>query len=429
MKRIKVSKKYDIQGEIKVPSDKSITHRAFILASIGQGKSIIKNPLLAEDCMNTLKALNSLGVEFEIMGKDIIIKGRGQGKFISPENVLDLGNSGTGIRLMTGLLAGQENLNVVMTGDSSLQNRPMKRIMTPLREMGACIKAREDKYPPLLIKGQKLKGIKYVLPMASAQVKSCILLAGLFAKGNTEIVEPMQSRNHTENMFAHLGIDLSINNNVILLKPALKNIKASSFFVPGDISSAAFFIVLGLILSKKGILLKDVGINITRRGIIDVLIKMGGHIVIENKRTICGEEVADIFVKKSDLKAVDIGDREIPLLIDEIPILALAAVFAEGKTEITGAEELRYKESDRIASIVMEFSKLGANITEKKDGFIIQGTHALKGTKVFSHKDHRMAMTLIIAGLLAEGEIEVEDIECIDTSFPNFLELLKEIVV
>ncbi|MDR0675883.1 MAG: 3-phosphoshikimate 1-carboxyvinyltransferase [Elusimicrobiota bacterium] len=423
-----------IKGEIFVPADKSITHRVFMLASICEGKSYIKNPLLAEDCYNTLKALNELGVKFEVLqNNDVIIEGLGLKNFKNTKKKIDMGNSGTGIRLLTGLLVGQKNLEVTLTGDASLVKRPMNRIIIPLEKMGAEIFASENKFAPLKIYGKNLHGIRYELPIASAQIKSCLLLAGLFASSPTTIIEKVKSRNHTENMFKYLGIDLKINGLEITLSPLTSNIKSKDFFVPSDISSAAFFIVLGILASKNGILIKNVGLNPTRIGILNILKKMGANIKIENEREVSGEKIGDVFVKKSHLYGVEIYGADIPNVIDEIPIISVAAIFAKGKTIIKDAHELRYKECDRISAIKSEFSKFGAEIEELKDGLIINGNMNKKLTfdsiKLNSFMDHRIAMCEVILGVLSNGKIEIDDIDCINTSFPTFFDCLNKIGV
>jgi len=380
----------------------------------------------------TLKALGMLGVKYEINKDNVIIHGvSGIKGFQQPKDDLYLGNSGTGARLLTGLLAGCEGLNVRVTGDKFLSKRPMKRIIEPLIKMGADIKAKDNKFLPIEVTGKKLKGIEYVLPMASAQVKSCVLLAGLAATGQTEVIEPEHSRNHTENMFKYLDVDIKTVDKKIVLRPQENQIKSKDFFIPGDISSASFFIVLGVLCSNDGILIKNVGLNSTRRGIISVLKSMGAFIEIKNEKNLSGEVVGDIFVKKSELKGIEIQGEIIPNIIDEIPIISLAAIFAKGQTIIKDAIELRYKECDRIAAIKNEFCKLGADIKELENGLIIEGNSGniqdLKGAKVSSHYDHRIAMSEIIIGLIINGKTEIDDIACIDTSFPLFFECLNQV--
>lgn len=424
----------NIFGEIEVTADKSITHRAFMLSSICNGESYIKNPLMAEDCFNTLKAVGKMGVDFKILENgDVLIKGIGLNNFKKSEIDIDLGNSGTGIRLLTGLVAGQVGLYTVFTGDKSLIKRPMDRIINPLSQMGAEILSNNGK-APLKIIGKKLKGITYNSHVASAQIKSCLLLAGLSADSDTTVIEPAQSRNHTENLFEYLGIDIKIKSNEITVSPLKKQLEGSEIFVPSDISSASFFIVLGILASKQGILIKNVGLNHTRIGILNVLKQMGANLKIENERKISGEIVGDIFVKKSNLKGIEISDKNlIPNIIDEIPIISVAAIFAEGKTIIKNANELRVKECDRISAIKNEFSKFGAKITECEDGLIIDGQEFLsfesEKIKAISYMDHRIAMCEVILGILGKREVEIDDIDCINTSFPTFFDCLKNLGV
>jgi 3-phosphoshikimate 1-carboxyvinyltransferase len=429
-----LQKSGNIFGEIGVTSDKSITHRAFMLSAICKGESYIKNPLMAEDCFNTLKAVGKMGVDFKILENgDVLIKGIGLNNFKKSEIDIDLGNSGTGIRLLTGLVAGQVGLSTVFTGDKSLIKRPMDRIINPLSKMGAEILSNNGK-APLKIIGQKLKGITYNSPVASAQIKSCLLLAGLSADSDTTVIEPAQSRNHTENLFEYLGINIKIKSNEITVSPLKKQLEGREIFVPSDISSASFFIVLGILSSKEGILIKNVGLNHTRIGILNVLKQMGADLKIENERKISGEIVGDIFVKKSKLKGIEISDKNlIPNIIDEIPIISVAAIFAEGKTIIKNANELRVKECDRISAIKNEFSKFGAKITECEDGLIIDGQEFLnfesEKVKAISYMDHRIAMCEVILGILGKGEVEIDDIDCINTSFPTFFDCLKNLGV
>ncbi|MCP4481857.1 MAG: 3-phosphoshikimate 1-carboxyvinyltransferase [bacterium] len=428
----------NITGVINVTSDKSITHRAFIFAALCKGTSIIKNPLLAEDCLYTLKALNALGVNYRIHDNfDVTIDGvDGIKGFKQPKESLYLGNSGTGARLLTGLLSGCEGLNIIITGDESLSKRPMKRIIEPLEKMGALIKAREGCFLPLEIFGKKLEGLEYyALPMASAQVKSAILLAGLYASGNTVISGKILSRDHTENMMEFLNVSLYLDpqKKYLSLLPLKNSLMPQEFFpIPNDISSAAFFLVLGIIASSKGIYLRNIGINHTRSGIIKVLKRMGGEIIVNNERSECGEKVADIVVRKSELRATIINENEIPSLVDEIPIIVLVAVFAKGITVINGAGELRYKECDRLRVIRKEYSKIGVKIIELENGLEITGMGAnaakfLKAAEINTHFDHRIAMSFAIVGILINGKITLDDITCIETSFPTFFKCLEEV--
>jgi len=327
---------------------------------------------------------------------------------------------------LSGILAGQD-FSSTITGDEYLQKRPMKRIILPLREMGAKISSPDDNHPPITIVGQKLHPIDYHSPIASAQVKSCILLAGLYARGRTSISEPSPSRDHTERMLKYLGAPIEMKGTNIIIE-GISELKARSIAIPGDISSAAFFIIACLLLKNSEIRIKEIGVNPTRTGIIDVLKNMGANIGIENVHQLCGEPVADLIVKSGSLRATKIGGDLIPRIIDEIPVLAVAATQAEGVTEISDAQELRVKESDRIGNVVSELSKMGASIKEKKDGMVISGGKRLVGNSVNSFGDHRMAMALIVAGLIADGETTINDVACIDTSFPQFMDTLNRMV-
>ena len=427
MRNIKLAKKRKIEGEISLPGDKSISHRAIMLGSIAQGETTVKGFSNSADCRNTLDAFLKLGIEIEEHSEEeLTIHGQGLQGLTCAREIIDVGNSGTTIRLLSGILAAQD-FSSTITGDEYLQRRPMRRIILPLRRMGAKISSPDDNHPPLTIVGQKLHPIDYSSPIASAQVKSCILLAGLYAKGRTSVTEPLQSRDHTERMLRYLSAPVEIKGMTISVEGVSK-LEARPITIPGDISSAAFFIVACLLLKNSEIRIKGVGINPARTGIIDALKKMGADIVIENLRQICGEPVADLAVKSSSLRATNIGGDLIPRIIDEIPIFALAATQAEGVTEISDAQELRVKESDRIGNVVSELSNMGALIKEKKDGMVISGKKRLIGSSVNSFADHRMAMTLSIAGLIADGETIINDVGCIDTSFPQFMDTLNRMV-
>jgi len=427
MRNVKLAKKRKIEGEISLPGDKSISHRAIMLGSIAQGETTVKGFSNSADCRNTLNAFLKLGIEIEEhCEEELTIHGQGLDGLTCARDIIDVGNSGTTMRLLSGILAAQD-FSSTITGDEYLQRRPMRRIILPLREMGAKISSPDDNHPPLTIVGQKLHPIDYRSPIASAQVKSCILLAGLYAKGRTSVTEPLQSRDHTERMLKYLGAPVETKGMTISIEGVSK-LEARPITIPGDISSAAFFIVACLLLKSSEIRIKGVGINPARTGIIDALKKMGADIVIENLRELCGEPVADLAVKSSSLRATNIGGDLIPRIIDEIPIFALAATQAEGVTEISDAQELRVKESDRIGNVVSELSKMGASIKEKKDGMVISGKKRLIGSSVNSFADHRMAMTLSIAGLIADGETIINDVGCIDISFPQFMDTLNRMV-
>jgi len=427
MKKIEVERKTRIVGEISLPGDKSISHRAIMLGGIGQGETRVTGFSDCLDCRNTLNAFLKLGIEIkeDSPGK-LTIYGQGLRGLTSPNEIIDVGNSGTTMRLLSGILAAQD-FSSTLTGDESLRKRPMKRIILPLREMGAKISSPDDNHPPITIIGQELRPIDYISPIASAQVKSCILLAGLYARGTTRLTEPSPSRDHTERMLRYLGAPLKIKGLTVSIE-GVRELQAKPIAVPGDISSGAFFIVACLLLQDSDVKIKGVGINPTRTGFLDVLKEMGASIRIENAHDLCGEPVADIFVKSSGLRATKIGGRLIPRVIDEIPVLAVAATQAEGVTEISDAQELRVKESDRIGNVVSELSKMGALLKEKEDGMTIYGRKKLVGSTVNSYGDHRIAMALTVAGLIADGETNIDDVACIDTSFPQFMNILSGMV-
>lgn len=422
--QVKIHPLNKIRKEIRIPPDKSISHRAVILGSISKGKTVIENFLEADDCLRTIRCFRNMGVKIEKNKNYWEIESGGLSSLKEPKNILNCGNSGTTMRIISGVLAAC-NFYSVLTGDKYLRRRPMKRIITPLKMMGAEIWAREDNFPPISIKGGRLKSITYHLPVASAQVKSCILLAGLFAEGVTKIIEPVKSRDHTERMLKFLEADIEISEREIKIRGG-KPILAKKIFVPSDISSASFFIGAALITKNSEIKIPDVGINPTRCGCLEVFKRMGAKIEIFNKREINNEPVADLLVKSSDLKGVNIEKEEIPLLIDEIPIIAVVATQAEGITVIRGAEELRVKETDRIRATVSELKKMGAKIEELKDGMVIEGKTKLKGEKLISYGDHRMAMALSIAGLVAKDKTTILGAECVKTSFPDFFSIIKD---
>jgi len=413
-----------LEGEIEIPPDKSLSHRAVIFSSLANGKSVIRNFSDGKDPRSTLNLFKNLGVDIEIKtGNTIIVNSNGILR--APQGVLDCGNSGTTMRLTAGILAGQ-NFSSVLYGDESLSKRPMKRIIEPLGLMGAEISSNDGK-APLHIAGKHLHGINYISRNASAQVKSCILLAGLQACGKTTVTEPYLSRNHSEIMLKHMGADLSVNGNSISIqKSKLNPIEVA---ICGDISSAAYFIAAGLIVPKSGLILKNTGLNPTRTGIIDVVRLMGGDIKILDKREVCGEITGDIEVRYSkQLKGCNIGGGLIPKLIDEIPVIAVLATQAQGQTIITDAGDLRNKESDRIKTVVTELLKLGADITETPDGMIINGKTKLSGgVEVNTYNDHRLAMSLYVAGLVTEKEISINGFEWAGISFPTFEQLFEKI--
>jgi 3-phosphoshikimate 1-carboxyvinyltransferase len=417
-----------MKGEIIPPPDKSISHRAVIFSSLARGESTVRNFLRAEDTMNTLSAFKALGVSVEDHTDELIIKGKGIHGLREPEKVIDCGNSGTTMRLLSGILSGNPFFTV-LSGDDSLRKRPMQRVIVPLREMGAEIMGRDnDRYPPLAIRGRKLRPVNYRLPVASAQLKSAVLLAGLYADGETEIAEPFQSRDHTERMLPSFGADITVAGLSIKIKGGVE-LHGRDTMVPGDFSSAAFFIAGALIMEGSEVMIRSVGINPTRTGLITVLRRMGAEIALENVHEVSGEPVGDIWCTGgAPLRAVSLRGDEMPLLIDEFPILCVAATQAEGLTTIHGAEELRVKESDRITAMATELKKFGVALEEYPDGIGIRGKATLKGCAVESYGDHRIAMALSIAGLMAEGTTTVKHASCVDISFPGFFEILRGLI-
>lgn len=414
-----------ISGVISVPGDKSISHRAVMLAAISKGKTIVEGFLNGQDCLRTIDCFRAMGIQIDQQGQTVVIEGKGLRGLREPQDILDAGNSGTTIRLLTGILAGQ-NFHSIITGDQSLRQRPMARIATPLRQMGALIDGRQnDQFAPLSIRSWGLKGIAYTMPIASAQVKSAILLAGLYASSQTTVHEPTGSRDHTERMLTSFGIQVETKGTAVTVRPG--SLEGQHVKVPGDISSAAFFMVAAAAMPGSHLTIRNVGLNPTRTGIIDVLRQMGAVIAIENLHTESGEEVGDIIVQGARLQGTSIGSEMIPRLIDEIPILAVAAVLADGVTYIRGAEELKVKESNRLAAIVSEMQKMGASITELPDGLEIRGPNKIRGAMINSYHDHRIAMAMAICGLFAEGKTRIADSACIDISFPGFRDLLRQV--
>ncbi len=415
-----------LKGTIEVPGDKSISHRALIFGAMCDGDISIRNLSTAADCISTANCLRALGIEIiHKSDKETIVKGKGLRGFREPENILDAGNSGTTMRLLSGLLAGQPFYSI-LTGDDSLRDRPMGRIIDPLRLMGANINAREnDRLPPITIIGGKLNNISYRMPIASAQVKSAIMIGGLYCEGETVIIEKFQSRDHTERMLKYLGRDISISDGRIILPGGALN--ANDIIVPGDISSAVFFIVAALLTGKSEIEIQNVGLNETRTGFLHALEKMGADIKIESAGVNNEEPFGNIPVKSTNLKSIEVSAENIPSMVDEIPLLALAATQAQGTTIITGAQELRFKESDRLSGIASQLNRLGAKVIEQPDGLIIEGPTPLVGNTVDSFGDHRLAMALSIAGLIAEGETIINNAESVSISFPEFFKKLNQL--
>ncbi|HXX75184.1 MAG TPA: 3-phosphoshikimate 1-carboxyvinyltransferase [Nitrospiraceae bacterium] len=425
-----------LKGTISVPGDKSITHRAVLLTALADGVSTVSKYCRGEDCLNTIRACQVLGVRIEVSPDTLRVHGKGLWGLSEPVAPIDCGNSGTGIRLLTGLLAGQDFFTV-LTGDDSIRRRPMGRVVKPLREMGAVIAGRKGgELAPLAVTGSKLRAISYTSPVASAQVKSSLLLAALFAQGTTRITEPRLSRDHTERMFQHFGIPLRREGLTISLdgRPTVGWNAASELIVPGDLSAAAFFLVGASIVPGSDVTIKGVGVNSTRTGLLEILTRMGADIQLLNRREEAGEPVADLRVKSAALHGVTVGADLIPQTIDEFPILCVAAAVAEGQTVISGAEELRVKESDRIATMAVELRKMGARVEERPDGMIVLGTGRpkengrLTAAVCQSHGDHRVAMSLAIAGLTAVTNSVIDDTACIETSFPGFQSKLLELL-
>ena len=429
--RITVEKARGLGGRIKVPGDKSISHRALLLGAIAEGTTRIRNFLPAADCLATLACVRGLGIEVERLSEtELIVQGRGLHGLREPRDVLDCAGSGTTMRLLAGILAGQPFYSVLM-GNEQLRRRPMARIVEPLRQMGATVLGRDNgRLPPLTILGGNLHGIEYRLPVASAQVKSAILLAGLYADGPTVIHEPGPARDHTERMLAAMGANIQypISNITGITLRGDTELSSLDIVIPGDISSAAYFIAAACLVPGSEVVVVGVGVNPTRVGFLDALRAMGADIVVENQREVSGEPVADVVVRAGDLRGIEVRGDQVPRMIDEFPILAVVASQAEGTTMVGDAAELRVKETDRIANIAVELRKLGARIEERPDGFVVEGPTPLVGTQVNSHGDHRLAMSLAIAGLVAEGKTTVEGAECIADSFPGFEKTLRALM-
>lgn len=415
-----------VQGEIKVPGDKSISHRSIMFGSIAQGITRVRGFLRGEDNFSTLNAFRAMGVEVRDDGETLLIEGKGLHGLSEPCDVLDCGNSGTSMRLMTGLLAGQRFFSV-LTGDQYLRKRPMKRVLEPLDRMGAAIFGRDggDK-APLAIVGKELAGVTYTSPVASAQVKSAVMLAGLYAAGETTVTEPHVSRDHSERMLRYFGGDVETSPEWVKVRGG-RELQGQDIEVPGDISSAAFFIVAALIVPGSELLIRRVGVNPTRTGIIDILTAMGGSIELLDSRDSSGEPTADILVRSSRLRGIEIGGDLVPRAIDEFPVLCVAAALAEGKTVVRDARELRVKETDRIAAMAANLRKAGVTVVELDDGMEISGIESLQGCIAESFGDHRIAMSMLVAGLAADAAITVHDTACISTSFPDFALLLEKV--
>lgn len=427
--QISINPAEKIEGQIRVPGDKSISHRALLFSSLADDTIEVEGLLKSADTLSTMNCLRKLGVEFEEEGEKIKVKGKGLRGLKEPDDVLNAGNSGTTARLLTGLLAGQPFYST-LTGDVSLRKRPMKRISAPLQQMGAAISGRQNsELLPLSIRGYDLLPIHYTLPLPSAQVKSALLIATLYSRGISEIIDYYNTRDHTERMLQYLGAGIEKKGKYHIVMKGPSRLKGDRIRIPGDISSAAYFIVAATLAQRGELYIENVGINPSRTGILEVLGAMGADIRILNKKEYNFEPVADLLVKGgTKLKGTEIAGEMVPRLIDEIPVLAVAALFAEGDTVIRGAAELRVKESDRLKTISLELRKMGAGIKELPDGLIIEGNAKLSGARCESHGDHRIAMALATAALFAESESVINGSEAVEISFPGFFELMNSLV-
>lgn len=424
---MKFSRTAGLKGEITVPGDKSISHRSVMFGSIAKGTTEILGYLQGADCLSTISCFQKMGIDIENKGDTVLVHGKGLRGLTRPDCVLDCGNSGTTTRLISGILAAQD-FDVTLTGDASIQKRPMKRIMEPLSLMGADITSvNNNGCAPLHITGRPLHGIHYTSKVASAQVKSSILLAGLYADGETRVTEPHVSRNHSEIMLNYFGADVHTEDTTAIIQPA-KELHGNLVHVPGDISSAAFFICAGLMVPNSEILIRNVGTNPTRDGILRVCKEMGADLTILNENAGSGEPTADILVKTSSLHGITIGGAIIPTLIDELPMIAAMACFAEGETVIKDASELKVKESNRLEVMVRNLSAMGADVTETEDGMVIRGGKPLHGAVIDSKLDHRIAMTFAVTGLYADGETEILGAECVNISYPAFYRDLEKLM-
>jgi len=419
-----------LRGQVRVPGDKSISHRALMLGALAEGETRIRGLLLGEDPRSTAACFQAMGAEIvNLEGEEVRVRGIGLGNLQEPHDVLNAGNSGTTMRLMLGILASHADRFFTVTGDGSLRSRPMARVITPLEKMGATIWSRDRGLAPIAVRGQHLQPIHYQSPVASAQVKSCVLLAGLMAEGKTTVTEPALSRDHSERMLRAFGASIEVDPETCsasVIGPA--RLQGQPVVVPGDISSAAFWLVAGAIVPGSDLIVENVGVNPTRTGILEALQHMEADITLLNERDVAGEPVADIRVRHSALKACTIGGEIIPRLIDEIPILAVAALFAKGTTVIRDAEELRVKESDRLAVMASQLTRMGASLAEFPDGLEIIGGIPLKGAEVDSHTDHRIAMSLAIAALNARGATTIHRAEAAAVSYPDFTPTLQALM-
>ncbi len=419
-----------LRGEITVPADKSISHRSIMFGSIAKGSTRVKNCLLSADCLSTISCFRQLGIEIQLEEENssVLVKGKGLHGLQSPSSTLNTGNSGTTTRLISGILSGQ-SFESTLSGDASLNTRPMKRIIKPLSMMGADIRSiAGNDCAPLLIRPSSLKGIHYASPIASAQVKSCILLAGLYADGITTVEEPALSRDHSERMLSAFGASLRQDGNQVSIAPE-PELFGQDIEVPGDISSAAYFIAAGLLSKDAELLIKNVGINPSRAGLLRVCEMMGADIQKENEGLVSGEPVCDLLVRSSSLRGCVIEGDLIPALIDEIPMIAVMAAFAEGETIIKDAADLKAKESDRIATTTSNLKAMGADIIPTEDGMIIKGGKSLHGAELDSYLDHRIAMAMTVAAMNAEGPSQMKDADCVNISYPAFYQDMKSLII
>ncbi|QFF98712.1 3-phosphoshikimate 1-carboxyvinyltransferase [Psychrobacillus glaciei] len=416
-----------LQGTIRIPGDKSISHRSIMFGAIAKGTTTVEGFLQSDDCLATIDCFTKLGVKILVEAEAVQIISNGIDAWNEPNEILYTGNSGTTTRLMLGILAGS-NVSTILIGDESIQKRPMKRVTAPLKQMGAHFIGRDDaQFTPIAVEGKKLQAIQYKMPVASAQVKSAILFAGLHAEGETMVTEMETSRDHTERMLLHFGANIAVEGKKIRLQ-GLQELRGTHVVVPGDISSAAFFLVAGAIVPNSKLVLQNVGLNPTRTGIMEVLQEMGAKVSIRHLNNVSHEEIGDITISTSELIGTEIGGELIPRLIDEIPIIALLATQARGRTVIKDAEELKVKETNRIDAVVTELKKLGANITATDDGMIIEGPTPLHGADLFTYGDHRIGMMAAIASLVTSSAVTIDNEICVGVSYPNFFEQLSSVI-
>lgn len=416
-----------LNGTLRIPGDKSISHRSIMFGAIAQGTTTVEGFLQSDDCLSTIDCFSKLGVDIQVDGENVQINSQGMANWKEPNELLYTGNSGTTTRLLLGLLAGSK-ISAVLMGDESIQKRPMRRVTDPMKQMGANFIGRENAaFTPIAVQGTKLNPITYDMPVASAQVKSAILLGALNAEGETVITEREVSRDHTEKMLKHFGVDISVEDKTIRLQGG-QSLQSTHVVVPGDISSAAFFLVAGAIVPGSKLTLQNVGLNPTRTGIVDVLVDMGATLTIESDKNTSHEEMGTLHIETSTLKGIEIGGELIPRLIDEIPIIALLATQANGKTIIKNAEELKVKETNRIDAVVNELKKLGAEIIATDDGMIIEGPTTLQGGELKTYGDHRIGMMAAVASLITSSPVTIDNADCISVSYPNFFEQLTSVI-